>query len=118
MSEQTEVRIRWSERENVSGPAWPFAGIVVEDPDGNRIQDIPLEHTPAIVDAAVGESLTITQFVVDESGDRLLDHAQEEAVRKSLALVVVANEIPKEKREELLRSARDVLEPGRKEGKT
>lgn len=95
-----KVRIRWGLIRDC-GPIPPFEGIIVEDLAGNRIQDIPTEHTPAVVHAVVGQPITITQFV-RENGKHVLDRTKTEVTRKSLTLLVVANEIPEAKREEII----------------
>ena len=92
----TRVRIRWDDDRSIS-ETWPFPGVIVEDLDGQRISDIPVVHTPSVVHAPVGETITIEHFVVPHS----LNPATGEVRRKSLTLLVMANEIPERRREEI-----------------
>ncbi len=96
MSDQ--VRIRWDHDCHVS-ETWPFTGIIVEYLNGQRISDIPLEQTPAIIHAVVGKLITISHFV--KTADDQFIEGMCKAKKESLTLLVTANEIPEAKREEL-----------------
>lgn len=104
MTDAKKVRIRWGPIRDC-GPiskTWPFEGIIVEYLDGRRIQDIPTEHTPAVVHAVVGEPITISHYV-KKASTFVLCPTKPEVVREQLTLLVTANEIPEAKREELKR---------------